>query len=140
VVVRHASAGDRASWSGPDEQRPLDARGKRQAAALVETLAEFPIDRILTSPYVRCTETVEPLAGALGLAVERTDALAEGSHSATLDALVSELRGSCAVLCSHGDVIGRLIGNGRPCKKGAVWILEWDGDSAEPTRYIKPRG
>jgi phosphohistidine phosphatase SixA len=139
-VVRHASAGDRATWSGPDDQRPLDARGRRQAAALVETLAEFTIDRILTSPYLRCTETVAPLAAALGLAVERTEVLAEGSPRPAVAALVSELRGSCAVLCSHGDIIGQLIGHGRHCKKGAVWVLEWDGESAEPTRYIKPRG
>jgi phosphohistidine phosphatase SixA len=139
-VLRHASAGERANWSGPDDQRPLDERGKRQAVELVETLAQFTIDRILTSPYLRCSETVEPLAGALGLEIEPSDALAEGSQRAALDLLISQLRGSCAVLCSHGDVIGKLIGNGRPCKKGAVWTLEWDGDRTRPTRYIKPRG
>lgn len=139
LLVRHASAGRREAWSGPDDQRPLDARGRRQAVGLVETLSEFTIDRILTSPFVRCTETVAPLSAALGLEVGVTDALAEGSPHPVLEDLLSELRGSCAVLCTHGDVISRLIGHRRDCKKGAVWVLEWDGESPEPRRYIKPR-
>ena len=35
VVVRHGTAGDRANWDGEDRLRPLDARGERQAAALL---------------------------------------------------------------------------------------------------------
>jgi 8-oxo-(d)GTP phosphatase len=50
VLVRHATAGDRAKWHDDDRLRPLDTRGRRQAAALPAALAELPIRRILTSP------------------------------------------------------------------------------------------
>ncbi|MBQ1015787.1 NUDIX hydrolase, partial [Micromonospora sp. M51] len=39
AVVRHAHAGKRATWSGPDVGRPLDAEGWAQAAALAELIA-----------------------------------------------------------------------------------------------------
>jgi len=76
VLVRHASAGDRHGWAGDDRLRPLDARGRRQAAQLVELLRPLDMRRVVSSPYVRCVETVEPLAAALGLPVERDDLLA----------------------------------------------------------------
>jgi 8-oxo-dGTP diphosphatase len=138
LIVRHASAGDRGAWPTADHLRPIDARGHLQAAELVETLAGYGIDRILTSPYVRCVETVEPLAQARSLEVEHTDALAEGA-GATVGELLRSLRGSAAVLCSHGDVIGDIVGYDRKCKKGSVWVMEWDGDVAVPTHYIKPQ-
>ncbi len=140
LLVRHASAGDRSRWVGPDDRRPLDERGHRQAAELIEMLAPYEVGRILTSPYLRCTETVDPLAAHLGFEAEFTDALAEGSHGRSLDAFLTELRGTAAVLCSHGDVIGEIVGHGRKYKKGSVWVLEWDGDRIEPGDYLKPRG
>ena len=85
VLVRHASAGDRDLWPVEDRLRPLDARGRRQAAALVELLRPLGVRRVLSSPYVRCVETVEPLAAALELAVEHDDRLAEGAGHAALE-------------------------------------------------------
>ena len=64
LLVRHGSAGDRGAWEGDDRQRPLDKRGRRDAKDLVERLAPFKIEAILTSPYRRCLETVGPLARA----------------------------------------------------------------------------
>ena len=40
------------AWEGDDRVRPLDERGRRQAEALVDALAEFQIDRIVSSPYL----------------------------------------------------------------------------------------
>ncbi len=102
-------------------------------------LAEYRIDRILTSPSLRCSETVAPLAAARGLDVELCPELAEGSQPTGLEALLGDIRGSSAVLCSHGDVIGRLVGGERHCSKGSVWVLEWDGGRVVPSLYIKPR-
>ena len=98
------------------------------------------IDRILTSPYLRCSATVEPLAADRGLDVELCPELAEGSQRTSLEALLGDIRGSGAVLCSHGDVIGKLVGPKRHYSKGSVWVLEWDGDQAVPSVYLKPRG
>ena len=50
LLVRHASAGERAEWDGDDAERPLDERGEAQAAHLPDVLSRFPIERILSSP------------------------------------------------------------------------------------------
>ena len=44
LLVRHASAGDADDWRGDDRLRPLDAKGRRQAEALVLLLSEFDLD------------------------------------------------------------------------------------------------
>ena len=62
LVVRHAKAGDRSSWPGADRDRPLSGKGRRQAEALVDTLSDWKPVRILSSPFARCVQTVEPLA------------------------------------------------------------------------------
>ena len=77
LLVRHASAGKRTEWTGGDRRRPLDERGQLQALRLVGLLADYPIERILSSPYDRCVQTVEPLARARGLAIEMRDELGE---------------------------------------------------------------
>jgi phosphohistidine phosphatase SixA len=117
VLVRHASAGDRDDWKGDDRLRPLDARGRGQAAALVELLRPLAVRRVVSSPYRRCVETVEPLAAALGVPVEEDDRLAEGAGRAALE-LVHE---DGLVCCTHGDVVGDVIGRG--LKKGAAVVL-----------------
>ena len=69
--------GSRSAWDGPDEQRPLSKAGRRQAAALAKLLGDEPIGRIVSSPYVRCRETVAPLAERIGLpeqAIQRYEA------------------------------------------------------------------
>jgi phosphohistidine phosphatase SixA len=117
VLVRHASAGDRRHWDGDDRLRPLDPRGRRQAAELVALLEPVAVHRIVSSPYTRCVETVEPLAEALGLSVELDDRLAEGAGQAAY-ALVQE---DGVVCCTHGDVVDDLLGRG--LKKGAGVVL-----------------
>src|SRR5512132_704612 len=62
LVVRHADAGDKRSWKGPDMLRPLSPIGRRQAKGLVVRLEDYPIERILCSPTLRCQQTMEPLA------------------------------------------------------------------------------
>ena len=117
VLLRHASAGDRDDWDGDDEHRPLDEHGHRQAAALVELLRPLGVRRVVSSPYVRCVETVEPLALALGLPVEEDRRLGEGAGRAALELL----REDGVVCCTHGDVIEHVLGHG--LKKGAAVVL-----------------
>ena len=127
VLVRHASAGDRDDWAGDDRLRPLDARGRRQATELVELLAGLGLRRVVSSPYVRCVETVELLAGVLGVSVEHDDRLAEGMGRAALELLREE----GVVCCTHGDVVGDILGHG--LKKGAGVVIE-DGDVVQEVR------
>jgi histidine phosphatase superfamily protein (branch 1) len=121
VLLRHASAGDRDHWDGPDHLRPLDKRGRRQAAELVELLRPYELRRILSSPYVRCVETVEPLAAALGVPVEEDERLTEGAGSGARELL----REDGVLACTHGDIVFDLLGDG--LKKGAAVVLQ-DGE------------
>ena len=136
LVNRHASAGDSAQWVGDDSIRPLDDRGRRQAALLVEQLAPFRIERILSSPFTRCVQTVEPLAEARGLEVELTDDLAEGAGPKCVRTLVLELDGTAAAVCGHGPELVPLFGK---TKKGATVIVEAaDGELGELGRLPPP--
>jgi 8-oxo-dGTP diphosphatase len=118
VLLRHASAGDRDRRPVADRLRPLDHRGRLQAAALVEILRPLGVSRVVSSPYVRCIETVQPLAAALELPLEPDHRLAEGAGSAALE-LVRE---HGVVCCTHGDVVEAVLGHG--LKKAAAVVLE----------------
>jgi len=132
-VVRHAAAGSRQRWGDPDHLRPLSAKGQRQANALADRLSAEGIERLISSPYVRCTQTLAPLGERLGLAVEEHPALAEGGGVNTLR-LFEELSGTNVALSSHGDVIPATIFRlseagtilSHPiyfCKKGSIWAV-----------------
>lgn len=135
-LVRHAKAGVRDSWPGDDEQRPLSGRGRLQALGLLELLSDAQFERVLSSPYVRCIETVVPLAAARRLAIEPVEALAEGAVLEEAVALIRKHTATGAVMCSHGDVIPMLldhyasngvdIGAAPQWPKGCVWVLETD--------------
>jgi 8-oxo-dGTP diphosphatase len=140
-LVRHASAGSRDDGDPHDHERALDGTGLLQAEKLAAWLQHEPIERIVTSPYLRCVQSVEPLAAACGLEIERVDTLAERTSVDRSWKLLAQLAEGTAVLCSHGDVIPDLIrraqGRGMHvpgksgCAKGSVWTLQhWDG-----TRY-----
>lgn len=133
--MRHAKAGSRRDWDGPDEERPLSKAGRRQAAALTKLLRNEPITRIMTSPYVRCRETVAPLAERLGVPVEDTDALVEGAPQSEALSLVAKVTDQPTVLCTHGDVVGDLLHHfaGQNVRLDA-------GDDAAPSELRFPKG
>jgi len=120
VVVRHGSAGDPDEWDGDDRLRPLDKKGRKQAARLVDVLAGSRIERIVSSPYLRCIQTVEPLARARGLAIEGVVELAEHQFTDGPAFLAALLADDHAVACVHGG-IERALGLDLRFKKGAVW-------------------
>jgi 8-oxo-dGTP diphosphatase len=132
-VVRHAKAG-----SAPDEERPLNDAGQRQARLIAELLAGADVGRVLTSRYTRCVETVAPLARRLGVELEHHDALAEEADVEVAWQLLESLAGTETVLCSHGNIISplldRVLRRGAEiegewsCKKGSIWRLEPEGD------------
>lgn len=152
LIVRHAKAGHRGDWEGPDRLRPLVPRGKDQAEGLVERLMPWRPGRIWSSPYVRCIQTVEPLGAASGHAVEVTDALAEGQSDGALALALDWLasgRDGGAVLCTHGDVVPLLVrglaghaGLALPerveAAKGSVWVLSAAGSAPAQLRYLPP--
>jgi broad specificity phosphatase PhoE len=138
-LVRHASAGHRDDRDPHDDDRALDDSGRVQAEKLAAWLRHLPITRILTSPFPRCVQTVEPLAEALGVPIETCDALAESTPIECSWPLLESVADETAVICSHGDVIPDLIRRAQlrglhvpgksGCAKGSVWTLEhWDGE------------
>jgi phosphohistidine phosphatase SixA len=139
LLVRHGTAGRRSRWKGDDRARPLDKRGRKQAQGLVENLGGYPVTRVLSSPYLRCVQTVQPLAEQLGLEIEERSELAEGASPTAVHALLRDLVGQSAVLCSHGDIIADLVGwERRQARKGATWLLEPNGDRFAPAVYLPP--
>ncbi|HEX7166086.1 MAG TPA: phosphoglycerate mutase family protein [Acidimicrobiales bacterium] len=145
LLVRHAVAVARRDWEGDDSDRPLSARGHRQADALVDLLAPFAIDVIFTSRATRCAGTVAPLASSRGIEPQVAPALFEGQQAAGLAlADVAEH----VVLCSHGDVLPALLGalaghldgvpDDPPYAKGATWLVEREGGRVTAARYLAP--
>jgi 8-oxo-dGTP diphosphatase len=133
-LVRHAKAGDRLHDIHEDRKRPLSKPGWAQAEALAGSLIDAgAMGPLISSPFVRCRQTLEPLARRLDLEIIRNDDLSESKpFEPMLRLLQSTPDGS--VLCSHGDMIpdmiaglerrGCLITTAPHWKKGSVWLLE----------------
>lgn len=139
LLLRHATAGHRrpSVEESEDRLRPLDARGRRQAEALPDLYADLGVERVVTSPYVRCRDSVIPLAQALDLQIEERAELAEGAVVAELWALVVELATTTAVLCTHGDILGLLLGE-EP-EKGSTWVVDVEaGGGLSRREYLAP--
>ncbi|SMD20999.1 NUDIX hydrolase [Kibdelosporangium aridum] len=138
LLVRHAKAGKREGWTGPDIERPLSPAGRRQAAALRELLPLFGANRMYSAPPARCVQTIAGLAEDLGRTVEVEPSLGEQEYSSAPDATLRRLREIASsegipVVSSQGGVIPGLIsacakesGLDLPevrAKKGSVWLL-----------------
>lgn len=136
ILVRHARAGKRELWTGDDRLRPLDEMGRRQADGLPAVLQGYEIERILSSPYHRCVQTVEPLAAERHLDLEERTALAEGAPRSEVRSLLAELDGLGAVLCTHGDVVQELLGEGM--KKGEARVVVPGSEGVRATAAIPP--
>ncbi|WP_068424365.1 NUDIX hydrolase [Janibacter terrae] len=115
ALLRHAKARPRSSWDDSDWLRPLDDHGREQAADLVPLLAGFGIERLVSSPSTRASETLAPYATATGGRLRLKPGLSEEGHAQDpsraahhLDRLLE--RGVPAALCSHGPVLPDLVG------------------------------
>ena len=145
LLVRHGAALSRHGWGPDDRLRPLSEKGFDQAGGLVDVLGGHRIEIVVSSPAVRCVQTVAPLAAALGLEVVEDEALWEGGPLAPVRSLAGDL--DHAVFCSHGDLIPDLIDHligegmeavGRDAKKGSTWVLEREGPRFTRGTYLPP--
>jgi len=145
-VVRHAKAGVREAWPGPDQERPLTRRGRKQALRLIDRFRGLDIQRILSSPYLRCIQTVEPLAQARGLPVEVATELREGASPDELLRGLATFGDRSTVVCGHGteirSMIDRLEAGGATIEgasgigKGSVWVLDREGERIVAAHYL----
>ncbi len=151
-LVRHAKAGSRKRWTGPDDQRPVSRAGREQAEALVRLFAGRPLTGLVSSPHVRCIQTLEPLARAQGIPLEISDALAEDASSdAALSLALASAQTGPTALCTHGDVIELLLAelarrdvpleteSGIELKKGSIWVLQVLDGNVAAAEYIPPQ-
>lgn len=115
VIVRHAKAVGRGQYHGKDDRRrPLNTVGRYQANALRAVFAAYGIDRVITSPSARCTETVRPYAAQRGLAMKLKTGLGEEGFAddpTKAPRIMAKVlrRGRPTVVCSHGPVIPTLL-------------------------------
>jgi broad specificity phosphatase PhoE len=158
-LVRHAKAHSRDRWWGkPDRERPLNPAGEDQSRSLARALRQgAPIAALYSSPFARCTQTLDPLSVALGLPVVGEEALAEvtalpplddgdgwvasawlaGRALAFVDSALEKHDGERIVACTHGDVIPALLAllagrdglavQGIRLRKGGRFSLTFDG-------------
>lgn len=157
VLVRHARAGSREAFDGDDEQRPLDAKGRKQAQQLRRLLMPFAPHTLVTAVVKRCRQTIRPLASALDLPIGHESALGEESYRDDPAAAVRTILGlvdrdtapGALVACSQGGVIPGMIKTlaaragldlhdvGTP--KAAHWLLSFDGHTlVQADRYPAP--
>jgi 8-oxo-dGTP diphosphatase len=132
-VVRHAKAGERRLWDGEDIDRPLSKKGWKQSEMIGQRLAAIPATSLFSSPYVRCIQTLEPLAERLGSKVNVEQRLCEHEPYEPVLELLSEIPGG-SVLCSHGDIIPEVVKAldrrgtefraPTDWRKAAVWVMK----------------
>jgi probable phosphomutase (TIGR03848 family) len=99
LLVRHgrSTANTSGVLAGRTPGVGLDDKGREQAAAVGDRLAELPLAAIVSSPLQRCVETVAPLVAATGRRLTKEKRLAE---------------------CDYGDWTGRSI---KELMKEKVW-------------------
>lgn len=114
LLVRHARSVARGRWTGEDRLRPLTGPGGRRAEGLVPLLRAYGVGCVVSSPSLRCTQTVAPFAEATGARVHVDEGLSEEGYEAAPaeapDRLARLLaQGEPAALCSHGPVLPELL-------------------------------
>ena len=148
-LIRHAKAKNRTAWEDADHVRPLTKRGRREANTIAERLGEEGLGRLVSSPFVRCLQTLEPLAVALDLPIETTDGLAEGADGTTAAELLVSLAepdGPIAA-CTHGDVVfavmdvvagaGVTLDGPRVAPVASIWVLTVEEGRFVGARYVE---
>lgn len=139
VVLRHAYAGVKLDDPSDDFMRGLDDTGRASAGAMAHVLPEHVVPvELVSSPYFRCTETVQPLSERLELPIRTR---AELRPAATREEVMGLLLAANdrTLVCTHGEVIIRVF-DGLTCEKGAAWILRRRAGMLEPVQYVYPRG
>jgi len=149
ILLRHTHAVPK---GGDDLSRALNARGRKDAAVLAGLLACFaPHARVLSSPAVRCLETVAPYAAAAGVPVEVVEEFSlETNADDTPGALIRGLLTAArpAIVCLHREnvpvalgMVCAALGTFPPADpslvKGGFWVVHAAGSElAALERYL----
>lgn len=108
IFVRHADTD--ASMAGPDDDPPLNARGRQRAELLADFLEDIDVvagvNAIYASDKRRTQETAAPLAKRLNIPVEIADHL---DTEGFMDEVLDEHGGKIVLVVSHSNTIAPLI-------------------------------
>lgn len=147
-ILRHGIAESQAP-GGSDARRALTDQGRAKLRLVLDRarLANVSPSLILTSPYVRATQTAELAAEILGYgkAVVRTDALLPSSSAAAVWRELCNHGGERAVLVAgHEPLLSEsasyLLGSERvivEIKKGSLLSIEIEKLNREPAGVLK---
>ena len=126
-LLRHADAGDPMAWPGDDAERPLSAKGKRQARRLGSLLASigWRPDVILTSPKLRASQTARIVGEAVDVKPDDEGRLAAAFELVDLEGMLAAHPGARrVVLVGHdpdfSSIASTLAGAPIELRKGAI--------------------
>jgi 8-oxo-dGTP diphosphatase len=141
VILRHAKATPRDEWKGPEAKRPLLAEGKQQAKRLVPLLSAYGPKRIVTSPWTRCDQTVQPYAKAIKqpaiLRSQLTELTNTLSPRKTIGAVEDVFETKKSVLiCSHRPALPTILKTLSTRATAEVKSLLLDGDGLKPAELF----
>ena len=155
IVIRHGVATPKRRWDGSDEDRPLTGHGARQAKALVGRLARYRPAEILSSPSLRCRQTVEPLGARTATTVQNRRLLGVDAGARAIE-LVHQLvttqpPSATVVMCTHREVLvellpalavefGGTLDHRPPGAKGSYWGLRFRDGRLVGAKYSRPDG
>ena len=144
--MRHAKAGSRSHWTGDDRKRPLSKKGVMQAEELVTIFANYDISAVYSSPYLRCMQTVEPVARAHRMKVQAEPGLGEGRGLEAAYRFFADPKLDEVVLCTHGDIVWELVEDltrrrvlpafREDFDKGSTWVIQVKAGVPVKARYI----
>jgi 8-oxo-(d)GTP phosphatase len=114
IILRHTKALERGDWDEVDSERTLNEVGFDQAQLLIKHLEPFAIEEIYTSNYVRCVQTVTPMAHSRGLGITQVPSLNEETFEedplrsvSFANALKQDEKN--ILICSHNPVIPTML-------------------------------
>lgn len=141
ILVRHAKAMLRKNWSGPDQERRLTGRGRRQARELSQLLDAYGVEDLVSSSSTRCVETLKPYADQRGLPIHAEDVLTEEEGTVRPEEVrdyVAELFRTITVptaICGHRPVLPAMFEGlelpARPMVVGEAIVIHRDDDGAQ---------
>jgi phosphohistidine phosphatase len=128
-LIRHADAVPAGDKIADDAERPLSAKGEKQAEqhGRLFKRRDLPLDELIASPLVRAQRTAELMARQLKdrkLSVETTEALAPGAKPRKLAKFLRSVKGDAIGLVGHMPHIAIL----------AAWLI---GDKEAQLDFAK---
>jgi 8-oxo-(d)GTP phosphatase len=147
AMVRHGYAGERGSYPGDDDERPLDAHGVDQADRLARLLVLLAPNRIVSATPTRCVQTMQPLAALTDLVIETDPTFNEDAPPDAAADAVRDLATATdtVVICSQGDLVppvlcrltGRVLAD-FATPKGTGWIVPLADAAGYPVDFLNP--